>query len=104
LNNYIKVGIFDCPEKVKIGDTVEFVYNCYKVDDEEYNYRARGKVKYVKSAHVLVELPVGFKQVGNIRGWFGKSKIDLAPGILANRLYWWVTTFRLITAKCLEVE
>jgi len=103
LNRYIKVGIFDCPEKVKIGDTVEFVYNCHNVDDIYYNYRAIGRVKYVDYMNILVELPVGFKQVGDIKGWLGKNKINAAPGILTDRLYWWVSTFRLLT-KSLEIE
>ena len=103
MNNYTKVGIFDCPEKVKVGDVVEFVYECYKADDTNYNNRVKGKVKYVNPSHILVELPVGFKRVGNIRGWPGKSKMHLTPGILANRLYWWVATFRILS-KNLEIE
>lgn len=47
MNSYTKVGIFDCPEKVKVGDVVEFVYECYNVDDANYNNRVKGKVKYV---------------------------------------------------------
>jgi len=104
LNRFTKVGIFDCPGKVKIGDTVEFVYNCYSVDDIRYNDRAVGKVKYINSMHILVELPVGFKQIGDIKGWFGKEQMNSTPVLLtANRLYWWVATFRLLT-KSLEIE
>jgi len=103
LNDYIKVGIFDSPKKVKIGDTVEFVYNCNNVEDRQYNYRVKGKVKAVNPVNILVELPIGFKQIGSIKGWPGKEKSDSNPSLAANRLYWWVATFRILS-KNLEIE
>ena len=102
--NSNSVGIFDCPEKVKIGDTVEFVYNCDSIEDEEYNYRARGKVFLVERKRevlgLLVELPKNFKKIGDIKGWSGTSEINL--GCNPNRMYWWITTYRVI--KGMEIE
>jgi hypothetical protein len=93
------VGIFKC-QKVKKGDLVEFVYNCKSIEDEEYNYRAKGKVFSVEEGEVLVELPKNFKIIGDIKGWSGVSEIDM--GCKPNRMYWWIKTYRVI--KVMEIE
>lgn len=98
-----KVGIFNCPP-VKINDTIEAVYQCVSIKDENYHKRVRGKVICINGASdILIELPQSFKKIGNIKGWIADKIGEESYGCCKGKLYWWVETYRKIE-KELEIE
>lgn len=97
-----KVGIFNCP-RVKKNDTVEVVYKCASIKDENYYKRVVGKVTYVDDDKILLELPQNFNKVGDIIGWIADESEERSFVCLKERLYWWISTYRKIEKK-LEIE